>query len=359
MPIREWKEGQDVRETLWLVSGIEKRTKDGKPYWEGTFRDATGVIGAKLWDGEGSNGNRVARFGPELEPGPVAVEGRVKGYQGTPGLILSAARAVDRASVDPGNFAPRSARSAEEMLAEFDAAVASVKDPHYRALLEAFGRDEATFGAFRSAPAATVMHHGWVGGLLEHSLALCRNARAIGPNYPGIDVGLLVAGCFFHDAGKAFEISSEPGFEYTEEGKLFGHIYIGSRLAERLMDSIPGFPAGKRRHLLHLILSHQGDRSEGFGSPVDPASPEAILFHQLDNLDAKLQNCLSSLGTASGERPFTEPRGNSMRKSYYRLRPDGAETSGPRPEARKEPNQEPLSEQESPQPGLFGPEGAG
>lgn len=359
MAISDWKEGQDVEAVLWLVSGVERRTKDGKPFWEGTFRDATGILPAKLWDGQGRQVGAVASLLPQLRTGgPVRVKGRMNAYLGALEMVLRDARAVPLEEVDPGLFSPRSGRPVEEMVAEFDAVVTSVEDPYYRGLLEALRADAEFFGAFTRAPAATVMHHAWVGGLLEHSLALCRLARAVAPLYPEVDGDLLAAGCIFHDAGKALEISPRPGFEYTPEGKLFGHIYMGAKLAERYMDSIQDFPQDRRRPMVHLILSHQGDRSEGFGSPVDPASPEAILFHHLDNLDAKLQNCLSAVKAAPPGREFTDPRGNSMRRGYYVVRRD-ADAPHPPPSgtAQESPTDPPSpGEPGVPQRGLFGGE---
>jgi 3'-5' exoribonuclease len=359
MAISDWKEGQDVEAVLWLVSGVERRTKDGKPFWEGTFRDASGVISAKLWDGQGRQAGAVAALIPQLKPGgPVRVRGRINAYLGSLEVVLKDAHAVPLEDVDPGLFSPRSARPIEEMVAEFDAVTASVSDPDYRSLLESLRQDGEFFAGYSRAPAATVMHHAWVGGLLEHSLALCRIARAVAPFYPLVDEDLLAVGCILHDAGKALEISPRPGFEYTPEGKLFGHIYMGARLAEKYMDAIPDFPQTKRRHILHLILSHQGDRSEGFGSPIDPSSPEAILFHHLDNLDAKLQNCLSALKSAPPGREFTDPRGNSMRRGYYAVRPEAGEalTMG---EQESRLQEEPVvsgspEDPGAPQRGLFG-----
>jgi 3'-5' exoribonuclease len=360
MAILDWKEGQDVEAVLWLVSGVERRTKDGKPFWEGTFRDSSAVISAKLWDGQGRQAGMVAALNPQLRAGgPVRVKGRINAYLGSLEVVLRDAHALSLEEVDPGLFSPRSGRSLDAMVAEFDAVAASVSDPHYRGILLNLRRDEEFFASFCKAPAATVMHHAWVGGLLEHSLALHRLARAVAPLYPLVDGELLSVGCFLHDAGKALEISPRPGFEYTAEGKLFGHIYMGARLAERYMNALPDFPQAKRRHLLHLILSHQGDRSEGFGSPVDPSSPEAILFHHLDNLDAKLQNCLSALGSAPAGKEFTDARGNSMRRGYYAVRPDAGD--GPTV-GEKEVRQEETAvfqgseETETPQRGLFGGE---
>jgi len=254
------------------------------------------------------------------------VTAKVDSYNGTLQLNLLSAQIAQAGQFDPSWFSPRSQRSTEEMEAEFTALVEGATDRDFRALLEAFHGERDIFRRFCEGPAAKAIHHAWVGGLLEHTLALARNMKALTPGYPLLDRDLLLCACVFHDAGKVFEISSDPGFEYTTDGKLMGHIYMGARLVERLCDGLPGFPEEKRRHLVHIVLSHQGERSLGFGSAADPATPEAIFFHHLDNLDAKLQNCLSALerSEAAGETgAFTPARFGPIRTTFYRVRPAG------------------------------------
>jgi 3'-5' exoribonuclease len=325
--IREMREGESYDGVLWLVSGQIRQTKNGDPYWEGTFQDATGSISAKVWDSAGGKKGRVKSLSPVLEPGrPLHVQGVVDAFQGNLQLNLAGVRAAEAKEVDPSWFSPRSKRTTEDMVDEFSHMVEAVGDRDWRALLEALRKDGETFRRFCEGPAAKAIHHAWVGGLLEHSLALARNVKALAPNYPVLDQGLLICACVFHDIGKIDEISSGPGFEYTTDGKLHGHIYMGTRLVERLCDSLKGFPEEKRRHLVHVVLSHQGERSLGFGSAADPATPEAIFFHHLDNLDAKLQNCLSTLEraeTAGEGGEFAATKGGPLRTSYYRTRPSG------------------------------------
>ncbi len=253
------------------------------------------------------------------------MQAAVDAFQGSLQLNLSSVRAAAAGEFDPSWFSPRSRRPPEEMVDEFDALASGLRDPDFKGLLKVFRDDPSLFRLFCQGPAAKSIHHAWVGGLLEHTLSLARNVDALAPNYPALDRDLLICACAFHDVGKTLEISSDPGFEYTTDGKLWGHIFMGARLVDRLCEGIPGFPEEKRRHLVHIVLSHQGDRSEGFGSAADPATPEAIFFHHLDNLDAKVQNCLTALERAAeaGEAsPFTNGRG-AIRKGYYRVRPGG------------------------------------
>lgn len=350
--LRKKEEGEPFEEVLWLVSASVRQTKAGEPYWEGTFQDAEGSLPAKLWDrGEGKKG-RVREMAPLLKPGgPYRVRGRVDRYQGAIQLTLSGAELVAPEEADPSLFSPRSRRGEEEMVEEVDSLIAKVQDPDFQRLLAAFRRS-SHFLAFRRAPAAKSVHHAWVGGLLEHTLSLARGVKALAPLYPQLDLGLLLCACFFHDAGKAVEISSQPGFEYTTEGKLIGHIYLGARLVEELAATLPGFPEHKLRHLVHIVLSHQGDRAEGFGSAVDPQTPEAVFFHHLDDLDAKLQNCLTQLEkSAEMEGDFTTARDNVLRKSYYRRRPQEGPGAAANATEREEPPHGPRDD--DPQPRLW------
>ena len=361
--VRDMKEGEAYEGVLWLVSGQVRQTKNGDPYWEGIVQDATGTIPAKLWDSGGGKKGRVKTFAPVLETrGAVHVQAAVDAFQGSLQLNLSSVRAAAAGEFDPSWFSPRSRRPPEEMVDEFDALAGGLRDPDLRGLLKVFRDDPTLFRLFCQGPAAKSIHHAWVGGLLEHTLSLARNVDALAANYPALDRDLLVCACAFHDVGKTLEISSDPGFEYTTDGKLWGHIYMGARLVDRLCDGIPGFPEEKRRHLVHIVLSHQGDRSEGFGSAADPATPEAIFFHHLDNLDAKVQNCLTALERAAeaGEaNAFTNGRG-AIRKGYYRVRPGGDLPAGPADKANtleasdNDGSADVGREDKTPQPGLFG-----
>ena len=323
-------EGQNVTSNLWLVSAAVRKTKGGDPYVECRFQDATGSISAKLWDSHGQEKRRVSNFsGKLIADRPFRVEGRVDSYNSDLQLTIISCDQLEQGTFDPSCFSPRSARGTEEMVEEFDGLVSKVKDPDYRKLLLSLRGDAEQFGRFTAAPAAKFIHHAWIGGLIEHSLSICRSAMALCANYPELDRDLLVTGAFFHDIGKVLEISSDPGFEYTADGRLLGHIYSGARLAEKYMGD--DFPPEKRRLLVHLILSHQGDRSEGFGSPVDPSTPEAIFFHHLDNLDAKLQNCLTALAKDVPPGEFSDARANALKRSYYKAKPDMKDSGGASP----------------------------
>jgi len=139
---------------------------------------------------------------------------------------------------------------------------------------------------YKRAPAAKVMHHAYMGGLIEHVASLCGLAKQIAAHYPELDVDLLLTAAMLHDVGKLDEMSYDRAVQYTPEGELLGHILMGYELVGRKMDAIPGFPAELRTLILHLIASHHGQYE--FGSPKLPMFREALVFHYLDELDSRV-----------------------------------------------------------------------
>ncbi len=163
-----------------------------------------------------------------------------------------------------------------------------------RRLVFSFLDDPELADAFRSAPAAKMLHHAWIGGLLEHVLAFVRVCRATAPFYPEVDPDLLITGAILHDIGKVHELSWNSSFRYTLEGQMIGHISIAQGMLRDRLATLPGFPDKLRILVEHMILSHHG-RYE-FGSPKLPMTPEALLLHALDELEAKMQAVRNEFG---------------------------------------------------------------
>jgi 3'-5' exoribonuclease len=194
---------------------------------------------------------------------------------------------VTDAEVDFADYFPASKRDRDEMFRELLSWIATVTNPHLKALLEAMFNDERIALAYRTAPAAKSVHHAWLGGLLEHVLSLCHLAKMTAAHYADIDFDLLLTGVILHDIGKIEELSYARGFRYTTVGQLLGHIVIGMRMIEEKLREVPDFPAPLRDLLFHMILSHHGEME--FGSPKVPMFAEALLLHHLDNLDSKME----------------------------------------------------------------------
>jgi 3'-5' exoribonuclease len=226
----------------------------------------------------------------------VKILGEVNRFNEKLQLKVKKIRRAAPGEYDLGDFVPRSERDVGEMWTELEGWAASLRDPDLKALVEAFLNDAELAPALKQAPAAKSMHHAWMGGLLEHILSLMGVCELAAQHYPNIDRDLLLTGVVLHDIGKLRELSWGTSFDYTLEGQLLGHITIGIGMIEQKIAAIPNFPAAKRLLVEHLVLSHHGEYE--FGSPKLPMTPEAILLHYLDNLDAKMQTVRSELAKA-------------------------------------------------------------
>jgi 3'-5' exoribonuclease len=204
----------------------------------------------------------------------------------------------------------------DAQFAAIRALVAQVKNPYVRALLDAFLDDPQLAAAFRVAPAAKGIHHAWRGGLCEHTLSVLQLGWRICDHYPQLDRDLVTAGALLHDIGKAREISPEPGFEYTDEGKLVGHLVLTCQLIREKAARIEGFPQELEWRITHLVVAHHG-RHE-YGSPKEPVTLEAMVVHALDELDTRV----ASFGQLMAEAPgrWTESK-NLYRRQLLKSEP--------------------------------------
>ena len=251
-----------VEDVFLVREKIMALAKNGKPYMTVKLMDRTGEVEGRIWD-------RVEEFDNRFRRDDfLRIRGKASLYLGKMQVVVQDLETVPETEVDLGEFLPVSERSREEMLAAFREQVAGVLDPDYRKLLEAFIGDESFLRKFSTAPAAKTMHHAYLGGLLEHSLAVAELAREIGSRYAGVDAELLVAGALLHDIGKTKELAYLRSFEYTDEGKLLGHIMIGVEMLNAKIREVEPFPSEKAAILKHLILSHHGQYE--FGSPKRP-----------------------------------------------------------------------------------------
>jgi 3'-5' exoribonuclease len=214
-------------------------------------------------------------------------------------------------TLDPMDFLARGLIPPEESIAGVRGIVGTMQDRHLRGLVLVFLDDPAFARAFAESPAAKLNHHAYVGGLAEHTLSVMRLCDLASGHYPDLDRDLLLTGAFFHDVGKTRELAVEPGFPYTEEGTLLGHIALGFAMVRERIDALPGFPAERRTDLGHLILSHQGELE--WGSPVIPQTMEAIVLHFLDNLDSKVTIARAhTAGVEGGRTPYIRSLGRAL-----------------------------------------------
>ena len=270
-----------------VVTKEIRQKKTGEPYLSLHLADKTGEIESKMWD-------NVAEVMDTFDRDDfVKVKGIAQVYQNRSQFTIHKLRKLEDDEVQFGDFFPCSTRDPEEMFAELKGIIAGISNPHLRGLLDAVFSDSEIARLFKLAPAAKTIHHAWRGGLMEHVLSLCALAKATGPNYPNVDLDLLLTGTILHDIGKIEELTYSRSFGYSADGQLLGHIVLGIRLLGRKFDTLPEFPAKLRSLVEHIIVSHHGELE--YGSPKVPVYAEALLFHHLDNLDSKMNALESAL----------------------------------------------------------------
>jgi 3'-5' exoribonuclease len=263
------------------VSSKQLKTKrDGAQFLALRLSDRSGQCDGVMWE-------RFETCIREFEPGDVVkISTRVAQYSGKPQLVIERLRRAHTHEWEPADFAPHTEHDIDALWASLSAFVHSFTDPHLKALMLAFLADEDIRRGLREAPAATRLHHAWLGGLLEHIVSLLGVCDLAARYYPEIHRDLLLTGAMLHDIGKLEELRWGVNFDYTVDGQMLGHIALGIGMIERKLAAMPDFPRHLRLLVEHLVISHHG-RYE-FGSPKLPMTPEAIMLHQLDDLDAKL-----------------------------------------------------------------------
>lgn len=279
--IETLREGERINEIYLCKSKQAALTKSGKPYDNVLLQDKTGTLDAKIWD-PGSVG--IDEF-DALDY--IAVTGDVTSFQGNLQLSIKRVRKVGEGEYEPENYLPVSDKDIDEMYQEMMGYITSVKNPYLSRLLHMFFDDAAFAKAFKFHSAAKSVHHGFVGGLLEHTVSVTRNCNYFAQNYPFLNRDLLLTAAMFHDIGKLKELSTFPANDYTDAGQLLGHIMIGAEWIGEKIREIDGFPEVLANELKHCILAHHGELE--YGSPKKPALVEALALSFADNLDAKME----------------------------------------------------------------------
>lgn len=286
---------------LFLISLAQQNQARNGPYWRVVFKDSSGSTEGKIW-------SPLSQQHPDLKAGNICeVQGRVVVYREKNEIAVDALRVLgedETARLNLGDFVPASSRDSESMLQELeDLCRANFSHGPWKKFYKALLRDEEIVARLRVAPAAKAMHHAYAGGLLEHSLGVCRAALALADLYPELDRQVLLAGALCHDLGKMWELSSGLVIDYTTQGRLIGHINIGLEKIEPYLKK-SGLEPELAEHLRHLILSHHGSRE--FGSPCLPATAEAQVLHFADNIDAKVNQFGAALeGVPEGEEGWS------------------------------------------------------
>ena len=285
--------------TYFLLPQISARDKKGGgQYLALTLADRTGSFDARMWD------DFAETFSTCTAGCYVKAMGRVERYNGRFQINIQKMRLATEDEVDIADFQPATQYDVDALWAELTGYVDGFSNPHLQQLVRSFIDDPELGPAFRSAPAAKVLHHAWIGGLLEHVVFLLRLCARIAPQYADeVDPDLLMTGAILHDFGKVRELAWKSSFSYTTEGQLRGHITIVIRMLQEKIAALPNFPDRLRILVEHMILSHHG-RFE-YGSPKLPMTPEALVFSAIDDLEAKMQNMRAEFAKAieSGKQP--------------------------------------------------------
>ena len=288
--INELREGENVNNIYLCKSKQILKTKAGKTYYSLTLQDKSGTIDAKIWDLTNAIGHFEAMD-------YIVTVGQITSFQGSLQFNVQRVRKAEEGEYDPSDYMPMTKKNIDEMYRQIVIFIDSVKDEYLKKLLKSFFVDDADFvRRFKNHSAAKSVHHSFIGGLLEHTLGVTKLCEYMAGNYPVLNRDLLIAAALFHDIGKMDELSSFPENDYTDDGQLLGHIFIGAELIGARIKTIPGFPKKLESELRHCILAHHGELE--FGSPKKPAIVEAVALNFADNTDAKLQTFTEILDAA-------------------------------------------------------------
>ncbi len=278
--ISELSEGERLVGHFLVQSKQLLTTRAGKPYMSMILQDKTGSVSARVWD------SAVELYEKFKTNDIIKIDGTVELYNRELQIVVRRLRASEPDEVEPSDFVPHSAHNIDEMFLEICSFIESIENPHLKALLEAFFKDEELVKQFKASSAARNVHHVCVGGLLEHTLSTVRICEYLTTHYETLDADLLITMAILHDIGKVRELDITPSINYTEEGNLLGHIIIGIQMVGEKIETIPDFPPKLRMLVDHMLLSHHGQSD--WGSPRPPMFLEAEILHRADDLDVKV-----------------------------------------------------------------------
>lgn len=285
--IEQLQDGENVSEVYLCKNKIVGKTKSGKSYYSLLLQDKTGSIDAKIWE----LNNGIGHFD---SMNYVRVDGQITTFNNALQLNVKKIRIADEGEYAQDDYMPCTKKDVDEMFADLLKLVDSLEHSYYKTLLKSFFVDDKeTAAEFKRHSAAKTIHHGYIGGLLEHSLAVARMCDYYTTYYKRLNRDLLITAALLHDIGKIYELSGFPENDYTDAGQLLGHIVMGTMMIRDRIKDIPDFPVKAANELEHCILAHHGELE--YGSPKKPALLEALALSFADNTDAKIQTFMEAL----------------------------------------------------------------
>ena len=289
--IKDLKPGDRIADIYMCKHKQSATTKNGKEYFSVILQDKTGCVDAKIWEPGGAG---IEEFDPT---DCVDVFGEVTSYNGALQVNIKRARKCAEGEFDLSNYLPVSSKDNEGMYKELLGIIETITNPYLKKLLEDFFiNDKAFIELFRKSSAAKTVHHGFIGGLLEHTLSVTKLCNYMAGAYPALNRDLLLTAAMCHDIGKTKELSLFPINDYTDEGQFLGHIVMGCEMVGEKARAIDGFPELLKQQLQHCILAHHGEFE--YGSPKKPAIMEAVALNLADNTDAKMETFTELLANA-------------------------------------------------------------
>ena len=295
--IKDLREDAPVRGVYLVKMKRTGTTKKGDPFLSVTLADRTGEVDARVWE-------RAEELSSLFKEGDILdVEGQASSYRNQIQVTLSDLK-VSKESGDPSLFMEATTKNVTEMMGSIKDLLKEIKDPHLKVLTDRFLTDSHFVTRFKKAPAAKNFHHNYLGGLLEHTLSVCQMSRSVAEHYPDLDGDLLMTGAFLHDIGKIKELMYHTQIDYTDEGRLLGHLTLGVAMVDEKIARLKNFPQKIAIFLKHLILSHHGQYE--FGSPKRPKFLEAFALHLIDDLDAKINGLSRFMERDRHEGAWTE-----------------------------------------------------
>lgn len=292
--IKDMSDGDRIADVYMVKQRTAAVTKNGKNYLNVILQDKTGVIDAKVWDPSSPG---IAEF-DALDY--VDVMGDVSVFNGSLQMSIKRVRVCQEGEYVPGDYLPTTTKDIDEMYSQLIVLINKTENEYLKKLLVSFFvEDEDFIKKFKFSSAAKSVHHGYVGGLLEHTLSVATLCENYSRHYPILKRDLLVTAALCHDIGKIKELSAFPMNDYTDEGNLLGHIVMGTEMVGKKIDEIPGFPSVLAGELKHCILAHHGEYE--YGSPKKPAIIEAVALNFADNLDAKMETFKEILESSTSQ----------------------------------------------------------
>ena len=310
--INEIREGENVIEHFLCKSKQTLKSRAGKSYLSLKLQDKTGTVDAKVWE----LNNDIKAF---EENDFIKIDGTAIVYQNDIQLNVKRIRRSLEGEYDPMDYIPSTEKNIDSMTEELLGYINTIKNPYLKKFLEEiFIKDSVISKKIKYHSAAKSVHHGYMGGLVEHTLSVTQICDFLAPRYKYVDRDILIASAMLHDIGKIYELSDFPENDYTDEGQLLGHIVIGIDIISEAVKKVDGFPKKLESLLKHCLISHHGELE--YGSPQLPKTIEAFILHCADNMDAKvkvIEELIDSDSTSGSWVGYQKMLQRNIRKSDY------------------------------------------